>query len=393
MLRRIIDIIKSSNTEISNGTLFCNGYIIADAECIDYLENNNILENSLYSRKNGECVNLELSLAHLNSIGYYEDCITFCIKNKYVLPSKRFFIEEIKCFEDDDNDFIFIYKNIITLINAISYISKHSYTDVDIHNAIIFREDKSLFLPFIYDSSDIRDIKIEDSEKFTFLSDLFNNSDSDKKLLFINELIDFLSPYNENDRFRYLLLYICEFISKANNAYQYYIRNFSYNKLKSELDNAALEFSKKIQTVINESQTKLIAIPAAFVLSAANIEFNNILSIKNITILISLYIFAVLIGIFLNNQSSVLKMIDKNIQSYKDTFDSNNSVVKEAFTLVDKELKKQKTRLLVTQFINWGIPVLLTLSYIIIFLANASIITSVIIMKILKLCSTLNLHL
>lgn len=393
MLRRIIDIIKSSNTEISNGTLFCNGYIIADAECIDYLENNNILENSLYSRKNGECVNLELSLAHLNSIGYYEDCITFCIKNKYVLPSKRFFIEEIKCFEDDDNDFIFIYKNIITLINAISYISKHSYTDVDIHNAIIFREDKSLFLPFIYDSSDIRDIKIEDSEKFTFLSDLFNNSDSDKKLLFINELIDFLSPYNENDRFRYLLLYICEFISKANNAYQYYIRNFSYNKLKSELDNAALEFSKKIQTVINESQTKLIAIPAAFVLSAANIEFNNILSIKNITILISLYIFAVLIGIFLNNQSSVLKMIDKNIQSYKDTFDSNNSVVKEAFTLVDKELKKQKTRLLVTQFINWGIPVLLTLSYIIIFLANSSIITSVIIMKILKLCSTLNLHL
>ncbi|KAA4740423.1 hypothetical protein F3B34_15565 [Bacteroides fragilis] len=289
---------------------------------------------------------------------------------------------------------LFIYtKKIITLINAISHISKHSYTDVDINNAIIFREDKSLFLPFIYDSSDIRDIKIEDSEKFTFLSDLFNNSDSDKKLLFINELIDFLSPYNENDRFRYLLLYICEFISKANNAYQYYIRNFSYNKLKSELDNAALEFSKKIQTVINESQTKLIAIPAAFVLSAANIEFNNILSIKNITILISLYIFAVLIGIFLNNQSSVLKMIDKNIQTYKDTFDSNNSVVKEAFTLVDKELKKQKTRLLVTQFINWGIPVLLTLLYIIIFLTNASIITSVIIMKILKLCSTLNLHL
>lgn len=393
MLRRIIDIIKSSNTEISNGTLFCNGYIIADAECIDYLENNNILENSLYSRKNGECVNLELSLAHLNSIGYYEDCITFCIKNKYVLPSKKFFIEEIKCFEDDDNDFIYIYKKIIILINAISHISKHSYTDVDINNAIIFREDKSLFLPFIYDSSDIRDIKIEDSEKFTFLSDLFNNSDSDKKLLFINELIDFLSPYNENDRFRYLLLYICEFISKANNAYQYYIRNFSYNKLKSELDNAALEFSKKIQTVINESQTKLIAIPAAFVLSAANIEFNNILSIKNISILISLYIFAVLIGIFLNNQSSVLKMIDKNIQTYKDTFDSNNSVVKEAFTLVDKELKKQKTRLLVTQFINWGIPVLLTLLYIIIFLTNASIITSVIIMKILKLCSTLNLHL
>ena len=46
MLRRIIDIIKSSNTEISNGTLFCNGYIIADAECIDYLEYNNIGTNN-----------------------------------------------------------------------------------------------------------------------------------------------------------------------------------------------------------------------------------------------------------------------------------------------------------------------------------------------------------
>lgn len=391
MLRRIIVIINSSITEISNGTLFCRNYTIADTDCIDYLENNNILESPLLLVRNGHCVDLELSLARLNSIGYYEDFITFCLKNRYTLPSKSYYIEEIKCFDEDNNSFVSTYKRIIILINAIIHISKHNYVDIDICNAIIFREDKSLFLPFIYEASDIKDIKLENSEKFIFLSDLFSRSDSDKKLLFINELIDFLSLCDEVDRFRHLLTCIDEFVCKANNAYQYYIRNFSYNKLKSELDSAALDFSKKIQTVINESQTKLIAIPAAFVLAAANIDFDNISSIKNMTIITSLYIFALLIDIFISNQSSILRLIDRNILSYKETFSGNSSIVKEAFILVDKELKKQKKRLFITRFINWGIPILLTLLCLVVFLTNISIIISSIIIKILKSCITLNL--
>ncbi len=131
MLRRIIDIIKSSNTKISNGTLFCNGYIIADAECIDYLENNNILENSLYSRKNGECVNLELSLAHLNSIGYYEDCITFCIKNKYVLPSKKFFIEEKSHIKSFGGIPLFLFAN-----STMFSIFRRSASSMDLYKAL-----------------------------------------------------------------------------------------------------------------------------------------------------------------------------------------------------------------------------------------------------------------
>lgn len=217
-------------------------------------------------------------------------------------------------------------------------------------------------------------------------------NNSEEKLLFINELMEFLSNVTEENRFVYLLQNFNEYYSKSIDSFQYYIRNFSYNKLKSELDNAILDYSKKIQSVINDAQSKLIAIPAAFVLAAANIEFDNILSIKNIAILISLYIFALLIGIFLNNQSSVLNMIDINIQSYKGSFGGNGNVVKDAFILVDKELIKQKNRLFITQFINWGIPALLTLLYIVIFIANISIITSDIIIKILKSCITQNLH-
>lgn len=225
-----------------------------------------------------------------------------------------------------------------------------------------------------------------------YATELFKKNNSEEKLLFINELMEFLSNVTEENRFVYLLQNFNEYYSKSIDSFQYYIRNFSYNKLKSELDNAILDYSKKIQSVINDAQSKLIAIPAAFVLAAANIEFDNILSIKNIAILISLYIFALLIGIFLNNQSSVLNMIDINIQSYKGSFGGNGNVVKDAFILVDKELIKQKNRLFITQFINWGIPALLTLLYIVIFIANISIITSDIIIKILKSCITQNLH-
>ena len=132
-----------------------------------------------------------------------------------------------------------------------------------------------------------------------YATELFKKNNSEEKLLFINELMEFLSNVTEENRFVYLLQNFNEYYSKSIDSFQYYIRNFSYNKLKSELDNAILDYSKKIQSVINDAQSKLIAIPAAFVLAAANIEFDNILSIKNIAILISLYIFALLIGLSL----------------------------------------------------------------------------------------------
>lgn len=396
MLTQIVDILTKSNITISDDSLSVDNYKILDESSIISLENcieqiydnkGNIIGLSDIQKKQN--VRIVFSLYRLNQTGYYETSDVFVRKNKIISPSS-YYIQNIG-FQNSEHIFIKKYHALINFIQSIGDLAKYKEESPDITTCVIICEQKALILPIIYSGEDVVNIDFP-IEEMNYATELFKKNNSEEKLLFINELMEFLSNVTEENRFVYLLQNFNEYYSKSIDSFQYYIRNFSYNKLKSELDNAILDYSKKIQSVINDAQSKLIAIPAAFVLAAANIEFDNILSIKNIAILISLYIFALLIGIFLNNQSSVLNMIDINIQSYKGSFWGNGNVVKNAFILVDKELIKQKNRLFITQFINWGIPALLTLLYIVIFIANISIITSDIIIKILKSCITQNLH-
>lgn len=396
MLTQIVDILTKSNITISDDSLSVDNYKILDESSIISLENcieqiydnkGNIIGLSDIQKKQN--VRIVFSLYRLNQTGYYETSDVFVRKNKIISPAS-YYIQNIG-FQNSEHIFIKKYHALINFIQSIGDLAKYKEESPDITTCVIICEQKALILPIIYSGEDVVNIDFP-IEEMNYATELFKKNNSEEKLLFINELMEFLSNVTEENRFVYLLQNFNEYYSKSIDSFQYYIRNFSYNKLKSELDNAILDYSKKKQSVINDAQSKLIAIPAAFVLAAANIEFDNILSIKNIAILISLYIFALLIGIFLNNQSSVLNMIDINIQSYKGSFGGNGNVVKDAFILVDKELIKQKNRLFITQFINWGIPALLTLLYIVIFIANISIITSDIIIKILKSCITQNLH-
>lgn len=128
--------------------------------------------------------------------------------------------------------------------------------------------------------------------------------------------------------------------------------------MKIELDSKALEFAQKIQSVINESQTKLIAIPTVFVLAFVSFDYSDLLSNKNIFTIISLFIFAILIQLFLNNQFSTLRFINENVISYKDTFKRNDiDKISSKFSLVDKEREKQEKRLILIEAILWLIPV------------------------------------
>lgn len=371
MLREVIDIVNSSVHHIQDGTLFCENYIITDVNLIEWLEEQNILENTPNSKKIGTSNNIELSLPRLNSIGFYEDTNCFVLKNKYALPAIPYYIEEIKCYGTDSNEFINKYLTVVVLINSIKNIARHNYTDIDLDNSLIYRDDKALLLSFLYEAVDIHRIPNDNIDKINRLQRILTDGDSREKWIFINELIDFLTSEEENNRFKFLLDNIKNFVDRATNAYQYYIRNFSYNKLKTELDNAALDYSKKIQSVINDAQTKLIAIPTAFVLAIANINFDQIINNKNIGIVSGLFIFSWLIDLFIKNQKSVLKFIHNNVTQYKSTFSpQQNEIVSDSFATVDKEIRKQKNRINIIHWITWGLPIILTITLVIINIKN-----------------------
>lgn len=160
--------------------------------------------------------------------------------------------------------------------------------------------------------------------------------------------------------------------------------NFSFNKIKLELDNSVLEYSKNIRSIINDSQSKLIAIPAAFALAASQIDYENPLIIKNIIIVVSAFLFSYIISVFIANQKNAIEIISDNLTNYKNYYKKSKSnefeeekelenlsnLIGKSFEKTENEIKKQNKRLNIIQYCNWGISIILLLTLLIIYLSK-----------------------
>jgi len=361
MLETILKILHSSVPKIDGTILLCN-YIIEDVKIINDLQQKDIIGNlSNHSLKNGDEILLEFSILKLRSVGIFTNKNNFIKQYRYAKPSSKVYLLDTREFLEDTS-FYLKYTTVLELIGEIRESSKFTYDEEEITNVLIVKEDNSLFMGLIYENVDVEELSdVAVPLINAFVAILKEDNQLDKKNIYLNQLIEYVAKYEENKRFSLLLQNFIDFSNKAIATYSFYLRNFSYNKLKLELDSKALEFNQKLQSVINDSQTKLIAIPAAFILVLSNLDYENIESYKNIISTFGLFIFSILIQLFVNNQKSALKFIEENINYYKSTYKGQDKKeVEKAFQNVNSEKLKQSERILLIEVILWFVPVLTT---------------------------------
>lgn len=361
MLDNFLEIVSACEIKIENGTLFCNDWKVTNKEIIHYLLDNNCFEQNIYidDFSVGDVISLELSISELCKIGFYDACENFLLKNKYEFSQDSFYILENKIYSKDINNiFICKIKKIHYFINSIKDIAKYTFVDFDVLNTVLSNEKQSIVITFQYSYTDIQDLNDEQFQKIDDIANTINGDNLEKHNLYVNELIDFLQNKQSNNNFKILLKNILELHENCYNAYQFYISNFSSNKLKFEINTKIVDYTTKIQNIINDVQTRLIAIPSAFVLSGLALDFNHwhlMLSLKNIITIVSLFIFCILIQLFLSNQKTILRIIDDDIKDFKTSLKAQDSMM-EKFNYVDETLKEQKKRLLIITIILWLIP-------------------------------------
>ena len=373
MIDKIVEILNrnKSSIKIEGDIIFCV-YTIDDIELLTELSNKGFIANSFIENyKINEDIVLEFLISKIRSQGFYMSKDSFLEWNRYDYPKKRVYIYKTNEFLINNTFFGKRYAAIIDLKDILCQNAKFSYKEDELLNLLIVREDKSLLLHIKYLSKDLDLMDNTDLNNIiNFIQILIENIAPDRKNIYINELIDFLLPIEEKDRFSYLIKNFNEFIHRASASYNYYLRNFSYNKLKIELDTKALDFYQKIQGVVNDSQTKLIAIPTAIVFASTTLDYENINSMKNYLILVGMIMFCIFIQIFINNQKSALEFIERNITIYKQSFSDNKQILENSFIKVDKEKNKQKCRLLTIQILLWSSPILI---FILLFITNIEI--------------------
>ncbi len=361
MLSKIVDIIHNSSLiEIEEKILLCT-YPITDLKIITELHESSIIENSLIDDYQiNDAVILEFSIASLLSHDFYVTVELFLKWNYYELPEREIYIHELKSYLKDSDVFKRKYLSVINLISEFKNIAKYSFYEEEVLNSVIVREDKSLILSLKYSGDDLNTISEKTMQLIeSFIDVLASDMTTDKKNIYVNELIDYLKKKQELDKFPFLLQNFENYISKANSTFNFYLRNFSFNKLKIELDAKALEFYQRLQGVINESQTKLIAIPTALVFVLSALDYESVNSLKNYLTLVGLILFSIFIQIFINNQKSAISFIEENINYYKLSYDKDIIEVQDSFEKVYKERDKQIRRIYLIEMLLWLVPVLI----------------------------------
>lgn len=355
MINELTTLIRASRKCYTEENVLCCEYIVEDTALIQQLSDEALLLNRLPDNiRNGDTLLLEFSFSSLFPKGVYESRESFLKKHYYQYPSKAVYICETGLYLTEDFSFHTTYSVLIDFMKSLKSAAHYAYFEEEVQHLLLVREEMALPLPLQYNIADLDTLKETELGLLRDVTNLLRNEASrDKQHLFINEMVHYLRPVKTAARFSFLLQTFSDYYTRATAAYNYYLRHFSYHKLKLEMDTKALDFSQKLQAVINDIQHKLIVIPSAFVLVVTTFIINrNRLFYVNIFSFTGFLIFCAYFQIFIANQRSLLKIIRTHIDSYLHTFqDTAFRELRTSFSRVYEEHDKQSFRLFLVNMI------------------------------------------
>jgi hypothetical protein len=333
---------------------------VTDLELINDLKNEDFFIDLPIKYDIGDNIILVLNPVALKKNFIYKTDEDYFANYKYSLPLKQVFLLDHKKFVNQVS-FYTCYEQTMSIIETLKSLFTHDISDNsdDEFIGLLIKENRSLVFPLEFNLSFLKSIELDRNLVNEFIEGIFKSGESEKRSLFINELVSFLEHVENGEKFIFLLKNLKNYLTRATQSYEYYLRDFSYNKLKVEIDGKILDYSQKLQSVINDSQNKLVAIPAGFVLVLTALDFKEILNTKNIVTIFGLCIFILFLKIFIENQKSSLRFITSNLNAYKKTFSTKKDLeLASAFEPIEKECISQQKRLFFVEVLLWLVPVI-----------------------------------
>lgn len=301
----------------------------------------------------GTIVKITLYPPRIPSGKFYNNLQTLINTNKGIYPTHEFYVHEIEFMSNSEQKpkVIENYQNVTKLIAFLKEMSNYAIDD-----EIIYFQGNPLAISIDYQASDLQEL-----DGLDFIISHINDSvdKEERKTIFINEVIQLLfNTPDKSVRLKALISSFPDLVLNYKNSYQLYLERYSYQKFKSELTKELLEYSRKIQAVVNDAQGKLVAIPAAFLLVASQLELGGENIFKNFSITFGVVIFSYLIDLLVESQLSSLSFIGDDLDRFEATLGnetkqlfSNNTIP--LFEEIRIANSNQKKRLWSIRFLTW----------------------------------------
>ncbi len=292
---------------------------------------------------------IDFSLPH-DSNGFFAKSLKHLLKNpkRSVQSPSRFYIAELDYLyssaneESDLPDQIQGYFHRLELISALrDKVADYHHNETGTEK-LVFITDKKLEITIKLDHKSLSPTPACKSliENF-ILSDLHK----DQRILILKTTL--IEEFSKNGSrnisidIEDIFSNIDKLLKRSTHNYDLFVSNFSFEKVKDELEREKLDFTIKLNNVFSSIQNQLLAIPVALVLVGSQMENTGEWDQNNFVIWLGAMVFAVLLSLLVRNQKNSLTAIRQEIDQQWRRIQSDHRSIADQLTGLYKSLDRR----------------------------------------------------
>lgn len=175
---------------------------------------------------------------------------------------------------------------------------------------LVFLHKEKMEITPIYGAGDVRELSGLEAFSSDFVtSDIHKEQ---KQTILKTALLEIFSGKGKQP-FSEILRRFDDLVEKVRSSYQLYVAEFSFQKVKAEVEKEKLDAMVKLNKVFSDIQSQLLAVPVALVLVGGQMEDKGAWTSKNVLIWLGALVFAALMDLLIRNQRHTLKAVKQEI--------------------------------------------------------------------------------
>ena len=248
-----------------------------------------------------------------------------------IQPPARFYLADLRYshpgVEADTPVAVARYQQAARLFRALQGVADHE-TKVGNSSSLIFLQQQKLEITAGYQATDLAELPQLDDFESDFIE---STTHKQQKATILRAVLFELFGSQAKISFASVLANFKQLVDQVVSSYQLYVSEFSFQKVKAEIEKEKLEFTTKLNKVFSDIQNQLLAVPAALILIGGQMENGGVWSIKNLLIWSGAMVFALLMNLLINNQRHTLRAIKLEIDQQWELIQGKHRTVAEQF--------------------------------------------------------------
>lgn len=197
------------------------------------------------------------------------------------------------------------------------------------------RHDEKLTISIEYSEGDL--VSLPDLNEFAATYVETDHHKDQKRTIVRSALID-LYKGKKQIEFSELLRQFNDFMDRVRSSYAMYVAEFSFEKIKAEVEKDNLDSAVKLQKTVSDIQNQLLAIPLTLLFASGQMTTESSFSIKNFIIWIGCLVFGCITLVLISNQRHTVKAVKREVEMRKAKVDSLPVDTRDRFSASFSEL-------------------------------------------------------